>query len=74
MAILPTKTMTSGIILRNHVRLPQVVIEEHGLTKTNGMQVIYGKNYSAIVVIPNGIKPNERMLERISILVNEQLT
>jgi len=58
---------------KNVVRLPQAIVEENNLKKGSLIKVIYGKNYTAVVLIPDGLKVNERMAERISILVNEPL-
>jgi hypothetical protein len=58
---------------RCKVKLPQVVIEELGLVKGSIMQVMYGKNYNAVIIIPAGAKPEGRQAERISYLVNEAL-
>jgi hypothetical protein len=70
------KTVTSDIKLHNMVKIPAVVIEEQGYAAGSGnkLNIMYGKNYSAVVIVPSNIKLNERMLERINILVNEPLT
>lgn len=71
---LTIKSITSKVWGRNIVKLPQVVVEERELVKGSKVTVMYGKNYSAVVIIPEGIKLNDRMQERISILVNETLS
>jgi antitoxin component of MazEF toxin-antitoxin module len=73
MAIAPTKVISTNIRNRSLVKLPTAVIEELGLNKGSTVTVTYGKNYTAVIILPSGIKLNDRMQERISILVNEQL-
>jgi hypothetical protein len=68
------KTITTTIKMRNMIKVPQVVIEERGLASGSTLCVSYGKNYTAIVILPEGIKINDRMQERINILVNEPLS
>lgn len=72
MAVTP-KILMSQLKGRGQIKIPQVVIEEAGLKVGTEMQVYYGKNYSAVVIIPTGIKLQERQAERISIIVNESL-
>lgn len=74
MAVAPVKSNVMNIRNRNLIKLPMAVIEEQGITKGVPVNVTYGKNYTAVVILPNNLKVNERMLERISILVNEPLT
>lgn len=73
MAIAPVKSNEAGIRMRNLVKIPMAVIEEQGLTKGDTVTVTYGKNYTAVVILPSKAKISDRMAERISILVNEQL-
>jgi hypothetical protein len=72
MAIQP-KIVISPLRMRSLIKIPQAVIEEAGLTKGSNMQVYYGKNYSAVVILPMGIKLQDRQAERINIIVNEPL-
>lgn len=74
MAIAPTKTTTTIIKQKCMVKLPAAILEEHNIVKGSTLTMIYGKNYTAVVILPSNIKVNDRMLERISILVNEPLT
>ena len=67
------KIVISPLRMRSLIKIPQAVIEEVGLTKGSEMQVFYGRNYSAVVILPMGIKLQERQAERISIIVNEAL-
>jgi hypothetical protein len=69
----PVKSISSPIRMRGVVKLPQVVIEEQGLGKGSKLTVTYGKNYTAVVIMPEGTKLNDRMAERINLLVNEPL-
>lgn len=68
------KASTVKLKMRNMIKIPAVVIEEQSLASGSNLVVSYGKNYTAIVILPEGIKINERMQERINILVNEPLT
>lgn len=70
---LNVKSIVTKLWGRGVVKLPQAVIEEQGLGKKSDITIMYGKNYTAMVILPNGIKLNDRMQERISILVNESL-
>lgn len=72
MAVQP-KVIASELKARGQIKLPQVVIEEAGLVAGAKMNVYYGKNYSAVVIIPIGVKLQDRQAERISIIVNESL-
>jgi len=74
MAVAPVKSNVVNIRNRTLIKLPMAVVEEQGFTKGVPINVTYGKNYTAVVILPNNVKVNERMLERISILVNEPLT
>lgn len=74
MAIKPVKTMTPKILMKKYIPLPMVMIEENNILDQAPMQVIYGKNYCIAVVTLSGLKLDERMQERISILVNEPLS
>ena len=67
------KIVISPLRMRSLIKIPQAVIEEAGLTKGSSMQVFYGRNYSAVVILPLGIKLQERQAERIKIIVNESL-
>ncbi len=74
MAIAPMKNVTVNIRQKCMVKLPAAILEEHNIGKGSNLSVAYGKNYTAVVILPSNIKVNDRMLERISILVNEPLT
>ena len=68
-----SKAVSTKLKMRNMVKLPQVVIEEQSLASGSNLVVTYGKNYTAIIIYPEGTKLNDRMVERINILVNEPL-
>lgn len=69
----PIKSIKSSLLNQKLVRFPQVVIEEHQLGKDTPLSVIYGKNYTCVIILPENTKLNNNMQERISILVNEKL-
>ncbi len=70
----PIKKIVAKLWQRCAIKIPQVIIEEQRLEGGSQLDIIYGKNYTVVVIIPSNIKLNERMTERISILVNEQVT
>lgn len=74
MAVKPVKTRTGKVIMKHYVPLPAVIVEENNIADQAEMQMTYGKNYSLVVVTMPGVKLDERMQERISILVNEPLS
>lgn len=67
------KAVVEKLKMRNMVKLPAVVIEEQTLASGSNLVLNYGKNYTCIVILPEGTKLNDRMVERINILVNEPL-
>ena len=69
----PVKTIKSALLNKKLVRIPQVVIEEHQLSKDKPLSVTYGKNYTCIIIMPESTKLSPNMQERISLLVNEKL-
>jgi len=73
MAIKPVKKMTKNIIMGKYVPLPAVMIEENNITNKTPLAITYGKNCSLVVITLPDVKLDERMQERISILVNEPL-
>ncbi len=68
------KNMVSSIKLKTMVKIPAVIIEEQGYNKGSKVNILYGKNYTAVVILPPDLKLNDRMAERVNLLVNEQLT
>lgn len=73
MALQP-KVINAKLNSRGMIKLPQVVIEEMGLTKGSMVQVMYGKNYNSAVIVPVGVRLEGRQAERIAIIVNESLS
>jgi hypothetical protein len=71
---LQCKTMVKKIIRRNTVPLPSSFIEENGLEKMSTVNVMYGKNYQCVIIIPTGVTLGSIMKERINRLVTEPLS
>lgn len=60
---------------RGKVRIPLAVMEENGLEVGSGLvDVIYGKNYGCIVIVPANVEIKSRdQVSRIKSIVNEGL-
>lgn len=59
---------------RGLVKLPQAVIEEAELKVGDKLQVMYGRNYLGVFIMPTKAGVLEgRQAERVSILVNEKI-
>lgn len=65
--------MTKNVIMGRYIPLPAIIIEENNIVSKTPLTITYGKNCSLVVITLPDIKLDERMQERISILVNEPL-
>lgn len=68
------KKLTKKANKRGSVKLPVAVLEECNLNNGTGIDVLYGKNYSCVVIMPANQKIGEIQAKRISGLVNEPLS
>ena len=67
------RTMTTRVTHRRQAKLPSSVIEEHKLVKGSPVNVMWGKNYTCVIILPSHVELTGRMLERATLLVNESL-
>ena len=74
MAELTAKTVVRKIIRVNEVTLPNAFIEENDIKGTNTVDVMYGKNYQCVVIVPTSCKLGAIMKERINKLTTEPLS
>ena len=68
------KSREVAIRSQSLVKLPATVCEECGLDSKGSMvQVLWGKNYRCVVIVPVGTKLGRLQVERINNLCNEPL-
>ena len=67
------KSMTTKVNHRNQVRLPSSVIDEQGLAKGSPVNVLWGHNYSCVIIIPHQAELGSNQRERVRMLCNKPL-
>jgi hypothetical protein len=71
---LSCKSIVKRLIRGDTIQIPSVFIEENDLGESSTIDVLYGKNYSCVVLVPTGVKLGSITKERINKLTTEPLT
>ena len=71
---LEAKSKEVAVRSHNLVRLPAVVCEESGIEgKGSKVQVLWGRNYRCVVILPINVQLGKIVRDRINNLCNEPL-